>query len=249
MNFPPLNPLVANKSWHSDFSHDAQLAAFFELCERTVYASWVKADDPSFDVRAFLDLPLDLVEKLTTDTVPGGQLMWDARNALMTAFNSQYAEEVQANAVAYRKVKGRITTDAMTMFEDNPLLKGAGQKFGTVMLDNASSHIYESYHEWVLDDGYVSHSMNHLGRQAKGNLNVMDWGRVVPALVECGWFPATHFVHLKNATRVFAETVGFTECLPIFDEFIEQACDTARVMLAAADNSWLKQPMITAGES
>lgn len=211
--------------------------SFFDFCQAAVLASWIKADDPSFDPCSFVGIPLELALRMASDTSPGGADVWDKHNMLTSVLNLQYTKSFDTPSEKSEYPKGLKAVNA------HRNVTVAGRAYGTRNISNSlidgNSPIYKAFLSSENQEGFVSgiDTVHHswLVDVRRG----LIWSTLIPALVECGWFPRSEHQHFTLFLMEYTKDLGQPKAVDTFLKFEVQARETARVMLAKADEYWM----------
>lgn len=213
---------------------------FFDFCQTAVLASWVKAEDQSFDPRSFVGIPVELAVSLSGRTMPGGKWVWEAQNALAGVFNDGYAKYKEEHSSW--KAKPRLFPQqfkAGDILPNDGVFTIVGWEYGTRSIaekgGGGDSVIFSEYLKAKNGPFHV----NVTSRSFETSIEMLAWTSFIPALVECGWFPADEFIIFERMNRDFAKALKRNRVLKDFEKFTEQARNTAQIMLAEADEFWL----------
>lgn len=214
---------------------------FFDFCQSAVIASWVKAEDESFDPRSFVGIPIELAVSLAGRTMPGGKWVWEAQNALAGVFNDGYAKHKanHASLMAKPKLFPPRQFKAADVPPNHNVFAIEGWEYGTRSIaekgGGGDSVIFKEYVKAKEGPFHVNVTSSAFEKR----IEMLAWTSFVPALVECGWFPADEFTAFETMNRNFAKSLKRQRVLKDFEKFTEQARNTAQIMLAEADEFWL----------
>lgn len=228
--------------------HLAKVRSFFDFCQTAVLASWVKADDATFDPRSFVGVPLETVVKLSSDTKPGGEAVWEKHNMLNGTYNREFLVvqgrlEKWYEERPYAPVAEAPTMRALKVLSDYQKFTIDGRAYGTRTVTNnlvdAFSPIYVTYLDRIETDDYVVPNDTAYGKN-KDTRRVSAWGTMVPALNECGWFPDREFASINMLTKEYTKSLRRPDSMNTFQKFEAQARETTQIMLTEADEYWSK---------